>query len=291
MSLGRINTNIAALRAYFNLTTSTDELAIHQQRLTTGHRVTLASDDPASFVMSKTMGTRVSNLATVQKTIGQAKDMLGVVEGGLGAIVDLLREMKDKALEAADGSIGTVERLSLGKAIKALGDSINDIARNTEWNNIKLLNGTYTTAGPGLLTFRTGVGVNDITTVGFSTFGGLTSEGDFTLASLGLSSFVANGISTINEASSIVTAVSNAIVYVNNAVTEVGAKSKGLKARVDAIAIEQTNTESALSRIRDADALFEAMETSKLQIRSQATIAMLAQANTLPQMVLQLLSR
>lgn len=290
MSLGRINTNIAALRAYYNLTNATDELAAHQQKLTTGLRVTLASDDPASFVMSKTMGTRVSNLGTVQKTIGQAKDMLGVVEGGLNAIIDLLREMKDKALEAADGSIGTTERLSLGNAIKALGESINDIAQNTEWNNITLLNGTYSTAN-SVLTFRTGVGVGDITTVGFSSFGGLTAEGDFTLSSLGLSSLVADGISTIIEASSIVSAVTNAIIYVNNAITEIGAKSKGLRARSDAIAIEQTNTESALSRIRDADTLFEAMETSKLQIRSQATIAMLAQANTLPQMVLQLLGR
>lgn len=289
MSLGRINTNIAALRAYHNLTNATEELAAHQQKLTTGHRVTLASDDPASFVMSKTMGTRVSNLATVQKTIGQAKDMLGVVEGGLNAIVDLLREMKDKALEAADGSIGATERLSLGKAIKALGESINDIASNTEWNNIKLLNGTYSTTST--LTFRTGVGVNDITTVGFSTFGGLTAEGNFTISSLGLSSLIADGISTINEASSIVAAVTSSITYVNNAITEIGAKNKGLKARADAIAIEQTNTESALSRIRDADTLFEAMETSKLQIRAQATIAMLAQANTLPQMVLQLLGR
>lgn len=287
MSLGRINTNIAALRAYYNLTTTTEELASRQQKLTTGLRVTLASDDPASFVMSKTMGTRVSNLATVQKTIGQAKDMLGVVEGGLNAIVDLLREMKDKALEAADGSIGSTERISLGKAIVALGDSINDIAQNTEWNNITLLDGTYSTTNT--LTFRTGVGVGDITTISLTTFGGLTTEGDFTLSSLGLDSLISGGVSTIADASSIVSAVTNAISYVNSAITEIGAKSKGLKARSDAIAIEQTNTESALSRIRDADTLFEAMETSKLQIRSQATIAMLAQANSLPQMVLQLL--
>jgi flagellin len=277
MSLGRINTNIAALRAYYNLTKATDQLAAHQQKLTTGLRVTL--------------GTRVSNLGTVQKTIGQATDMLAVVEGGLNAIVDLLREMKDKALEAADGSIGSTERTSLGNAIKALGDSIDDIATGTEWNNIKLLDGTYSTSGADVLTFRTGVGVGDITTVSFSSFGGLTTEGDFTLASFGLSSLVSSGMDSINEASAIVTAVTRAITYANNAITEIGAKSKGLKARASAIAIEQTNTESALSRIRDADTLFEAMETSKLQIRSQATIAMLAQANTLPQMVLQLLTR
>ncbi|MGR3311666.1 MAG: flagellin [Candidatus Brocadiales bacterium] len=289
MSLGRINTNIAALRAYYNLTATTDQLAAHQQRLTTGLRVTLASDDPASFVMSKTMGTRVSNLATVQKTIGQATDMLAVVEGGLNAIGDLLREMKNKALEAADGSIGATERISIGNAIKALGDSINDIATSTEWNNITLLDGTYSTTGTSVMMFRTGVSVGDITTIGFSSFGGLTSEGNFTISSLGLDGLVTGGLSTIAEGSAIVTAVINAIVYVNNAITEIGAKGKGLKARGSAIAIEQTNTESALSRIRDADTLFEAMETSKLQIRSQATIAMLAQANTLPQMVLTLL--
>ncbi len=290
MSLGRINTNIAALKAYYNLTNSTEELAAHQQKLTTGHRVTLASDDPAAFVMSKTMGTRVSNLATVQKSIGQAKDMLGVVEGGLNAIVDLLREMKDKALEAADGSVGTTERQSIGNAIKALGDSVDDIAQNTEWNNIKLLNGTYNNSS-NILTFRTGVGVLDFTTVDFSTFGGLENAGDFTLSSLGLATVVNADLTTIDNASTLIAAVNNAITYVNAAITEVGAESKGLGARLGALAVEQTNTESALSRIQDADTLFEAMETSKLQIRSQATIAMLAQANTLPQMVLQLLGR
>ncbi len=291
MSLGRINTNIAALRAYFNLTNTTDELAGHQQKITTGSRISSAADDPAGFIMSKTMSTRTQNLGTVQKSIGQARDMLAVVEGGLNSIVDLLREMKDKALEAADGSVGTTERTSLGNAIKALGDSVSDIARNTEFNNVKLLDGTYSTTGTGLLTFRTGVGVNDITTVGFSSFGGLTAEGNFTLSSLGLSSLVSTGISTISEASSIVAAVNNAITYVNSAITEIGAKNKGLKARSDAISIESTNTESALSRIKDADTLFEAMETNKLQIRSQATVAMLAQANVMPQMVLSLLGR
>ncbi|HLG31378.1 MAG TPA: flagellin, partial [Candidatus Brocadiales bacterium] len=240
MSLGRINTNIAALRAYFNLTNTTDSLASHQQKITTGSRISSAADDPAGFVMSKTMSTRTENLGTVQKSIGQARDMLAVVEGGLNSIVDLLREMKDKALEAADGSVGTTERTSLGNAIKALGDSVSDIAKNTEFNNVKLLDGTYSTTGTGLLTFRTGVGVNDITTVGFSSFGGLTAEGNFTLSSLGLSSLVSTGISTISEASSIVAAVNSAITYVNNAITEIGAKNKGLKARSDAISIERT---------------------------------------------------
>jgi flagellin len=291
MSLGRINTNIAALRAYYNLTNTADKLAAHQQRITTGMRISSAADDPSGFIMSKTMSTRTQNLGTVQKSIGQARDMLGVVEGGLNSISDLLIEMKDKALEAADGSVGTTERTSLGNAIQAMGDSITDIANNTEFNNVNLLDGTYSSTGTGLLTFRTGVGVGDVTTVSFSSFGGLATQGSFTLASLGLSTLVTSGISSMSEASSIVANVSNAITYVNNAITEIGAKNKGLKARNDALAIEQTNTDSALSRIRDADTLFEAMETNKLQIRSQATIAMLAQANTMPQMVLSLLGR
>lgn len=291
MGIGRINTNIAALRAYFNLTSTTEMLANHQQKITTGVRVSNAADDPASFIMAKTMTMRVTNLATVQKSIGQARDLLNVVEGGLNAIVDTLSEMKDKALEAADGSVGTTERTSLGNAIIALGDTITDIASNTEFNNVTLLDGTYSTTGTGILTFRTGVGVDDITTVGFTTFGGLTREGDFTLSSLGLSGLVSGGITSIADASSLISAVSNAITYVNNAITEIGAKNKGLKARSDALAIEQTNTESALTRIKDADTLFEAMETNKLQIRSQATISMLAQANAMPQMVLQLLGR
>jgi flagellin len=291
MSIGRINTNIAALRAYYNLTSTSDTLANHQQRITTGSRVNTAADDPASYIMAKNMTTRVSNLATVQKSIGQAKEMLNVIEGGMNAIVDTLRELKDKALEAADGSIGTTEKISLGNAIMALGETIDDIANNTEFNNVKLLDGTYSTTGTSLLTFRTGVGVGDITTVGFSSFGGLTREGDFTLTSLGLSSLVSTGLSTVAEASNIVAATSNAITYVNNAITEIGAKNKGLGARATALSIEQTNTESALSRIKDADTLFEAMESNKLQIRSQATIAMLAQANLMPQMVLQLLGR
>ncbi len=289
MSLGRINTNIAALRAYFNLTNTADKLAGHQQRITTGFRISSAADDPSGFIMSKTMGIRTQNLGTIQKSIGQATDMLAVVEGGLDSISNLLIEMKDKALEAADGSVGTTERQSLGNAIQALGDSITDISGSTEFNNVKLLDGTYSTTGSGVMTFRTGVGVSDITTVGFSSFGGLTTQGNFSLSSLGLSTLVDTGISTISQASSVVAAVTNAITYVNNAITEIGATSKGLQARNNAIAIEQTNTQSALSRIRDADTLFEAMETNKLQIRSQATIAMLAQANTMPQMVLSLL--
>ena len=157
MSLGRINTNIAALRAYFNLNGTADALAGAQQRITTGYRISSAADDPSGFIMSKTMSTRTQNLATVQKSIGQARDMLAVVEGGLNSIVDLLREMKDKALEAADGSVGTTERVNLGNAIKALGDSVTDIATNTEFNNVTLLDGTYSTTGTGVFTFKTRV--------------------------------------------------------------------------------------------------------------------------------------
>ena len=149
--LTRIASNITGLNALNALKAVNRQLGIHQLRLSTGKRINEAADDPAGLTIATKLNYKSRGLGVALDNIGDAKNLLGVAEGSLSKISDILLLIRDKAEQAANDTLGTAEREAIASQIKALVSEIDTIVGETEWNGQALINGSSSN-----LTFQTG---------------------------------------------------------------------------------------------------------------------------------------
>jgi flagellin len=291
----RIAGNIAALNALNSLNSINNELAVHQTRLATGKRLNEAADDPAAFKLAITFDVRRQGLQTVLSAIGDAKNLLSTAEGGLKKVQDILVKMKNKALEAKGGTIGTSERQAIQDQLKAYADEIDDIATQTQWNGENLITGSAGAgAASGTRNFLTSVNAGSYTTAfSFSGNQGFSAQGTTAAhTGLGLKSDASTYVFDVTGGSAAVdTALSlieTAVSTVKTGIAEVGAFTARLSFKEEALSVQNVNTEAAYNRIMNANMASEQVEASKFLILQQTATAMLAQANTSPQFLLQL---
>ncbi len=152
----RINTNIAAMNALSALKSVNRNLEVSQLRLATGTRINQVADDPAGFTISRRLEARSIGLSTAFDNVGTAKNVLSIAEGGLINIQDILITMKEKVTQAKSDTMGENERDAIQAELNQLSAEIDDIVGETEFNGIKLINGTYESKS-----YQTGEGVND----------------------------------------------------------------------------------------------------------------------------------
>jgi flagellin len=275
MALGdfaRINTNIEALNALNALQNVGAKMSVHQTRLATGLRLNSVADDPAGYVIGKKMEARTRTLNAALNNIGDFKSMLGIAEGGLLNINDILVTMKEKVLQAASDTLGSAERQAINLQIDQLNSEINDIVDETEFNNVQLIDGTYVNKN-----FHTGGSKED-------TFE-ITSIADHDAVALGTDQI--SNISTPSsamvfssaQATSALGVIETAMETVSESLENIGSWVNRLSVKENTVSVAISNTEAAFSRIFDADIAKEQLETSKLQILQQTATAMLAQAN------------
>ncbi|HEX2979807.1 MAG TPA: hypothetical protein VHO48_06060, partial [Anaerolineaceae bacterium] len=158
----RIAGNIGALNSLNSLTTINKQLATHQARLSSGKRINTAEDDPAGLTIATKLLARSEGLKVALSNIGDAKNLLAVAESGLGRINDLLVQIRNKAETGASDTMGNEERKALLEQIKAYSAQIDDIAKQTKWNDKTLINGSFSSDS---LTFQTGSDAGDTTTL------------------------------------------------------------------------------------------------------------------------------
>lgn len=263
--LSRIRSNIQGLNILSTLRDVNNSVATHQLRLGTGKRINSAGDDPAGLSISNKLDARNRILQAVYDNIGQAKNMLAVGEGGLLSINDILVSMGEKIVTAATDTLGTEERQAISQELAQMVSEITDIAEQTNFNGVNVLNASST------LKFQTGESDSTDYTLSSFTPGALsmTNLGALTDTSVIDSS---NYTDYINE-------VNAAIKTVNGGLTTVGSLINRLTLKENNISITQTNTEAAFSRIRNADMAKEQLELTKMQILQQTSTAMLAQSN------------
>jgi flagellin len=269
--LTRIRTNISALNALHALAQINAQLTRTNLRLATGKRINSAGDDPAGLTLANTLDIRARRIAAAITNIGDAGNLLAIAEGGLSSMNDLLSQMGEKIILAANDTQGTSERSAIQQELDQLAEELDAIAANTQFNGVVLL-----TAGGGL-TFQTGPdGAN---TNRFSMGHAFTS--------------VALGINTLTVASQALASISlasvnAALASVKAALQAVGANLQRMTMKADNLAVARVNTLAAASRIMDADLAAEQLEASKLQILQQTGTAQLAAANTAPASILAL---
>jgi flagellin len=156
-----INTNVQAQQAFQNLQNTNDQLSQLRERLTTGLRINEASDDAAGFQIANQLEAKTGAQGQALRNIGDAKSALGTAEGALDSQLSILQSAKEKATQAANGSLSQDERDAIAGELNELASEINDIQENTKFNGKQLLSGGSATkdgTGAKSFKFQTGTG-------------------------------------------------------------------------------------------------------------------------------------
>jgi flagellin len=296
VDMTRIAGNIGALNALNSLNHINKSLSIHQTRLASGKRINEAADDPAGFVVATTFDVRKQGLQVALNSIGDAKNLMATMEGGLRKISDILVKMRNKALEAETDNMSSAEYEAVQTQLRAYRDEIDDIVDTTKWNDKYLLS-PQTTSGSGAtasLTFLADADGAD-TSFQFEALGNVNANQGFYATSGSTASASGLGLDTtrltISSAATAETAregIDDALNIVKESLGQVGSYTARLTFKEDALSANYTNVEGAYNRIMNADMAAEQVEASKLMILQQTSTAMLAQANVAPQYLLSL---
>ncbi|MBI5057038.1 MAG: flagellin FliC [Nitrospirae bacterium] len=277
-----VNTNLFALNAQKNVSKVQTGLGTSVERLSSGLRVNSAKDDAAGLAISMKLTSQVRSL---NQAIRNAQDGISVVqtaEGGMNEIHNILIRMRELAQQASTGTLATSDRTALNNEFADLKSEITRISDTTEFNGLSLLDGTLSANGVSL---QVGINntANDRISVSGSTFY------DIDASSIGLTTTNVSSIDTAANAQSMLTIVDSAIATVSTRRGTLGGVQNRLGSTIANLGIAAENLSAANSRIVDADFAVETANLTKSQIILQAGIAVLGQANTLPQYALQLL--
>ena len=271
----RVNSNIASLNAQRSLSTTTDRLQANYRRLSTGLRISTASDDAAGLAISERFRAQVRS---TNQAIRNAQDGISLTqtgEGALNEVSSILIRMRELSIQASNGTVSDADKATLNQEFTDLINEIDRIAASTTFNGVSLLDGTGST-----ITFQVGTG----TTQGIDTIQLSTSD---TLAStLGLSTL---DIGSGGAPTVAVALLDEAINSVSRVRGQFGAAQNRLSTTIANLQIQSENLSAAESRIRDVDVAVETSSLTRNSILQQAAISILAQANTQPQAALQLL--
>jgi len=292
--LSRISTNVQALQANAQLQRTNQELGLRQLRLATGSRLNRAEDDSAGYSISKKLEARVRGQAQALANIGDAKSMLTVAEGSLNSIMDVLQTMKEKAVQAANDTMGADERAAIESQLEAMTEEIHVMLASTDFNGTNLFVDEDGDPANVSLTFQVGSDSGDTFDVTIETLrvgrgGGSMFEGAGVALVNRDPTEVEWDISTGENARLAIDGVDNAIKVLADRLAHIGDSQKRLTFKQDNLQTAMNNYEAARSRINDADFAKEQMELVKLQILQQTGTAALAQSNAAPQAILSLI--
>jgi flagellin len=267
-----INTNIPSLNAQRNLNTSQGSLSQALQRLSSGLRVNSAKDDAAGMAIAAKMDAQSRGMIVAMRNANDGISAAQTAEAGFNAIGAHLQRMRELAVQSASGQYDSTNRDALNAEYQQLVSEVERVISATNFNGLKLLDGTFTGVG-----FQIGA-----TTV---------SDSRININISGLSVTLLGEISGTDHvnASKAMSALDVAIDDVNRYRADLGAIQNRFEGVLVQLASAQESTEAAKSRIMDADYASETAKLSRAQILQQAGVAMLAQANALPQNVLSLL--
>jgi len=277
-----VNTNLYSVNAQRNVRKVQSRLATSVERLSSGLRINSAKDDAAGLAISMKL---TAHIRSINQAVRNAQDGISVAqtaEGALNEIHNILTRMRELAQQAANGVLSSSDRSALNQEFQDLKSEITRISDTTEFNGLKLLNGDLSANGISLQ-----VGINN-TTQDRITISGSTLA-DLDASALGLSGTISS-IETASNAQSMLTLIDSAITIVSTRRGNLGAVQNRLGSTISNLEIAVENLTAANSRIVDADFAVETANLTKNQIILQAGVAVLAQANVIPQYALQLLT-
>jgi len=271
----QINTNVAAMNAYRNLSSTQGSMATSLERLSSGLRINRAADDAAGLAISEKLRAQTNGLNQATSNAQDAISLVQTAEGALNETHSILQRMRQLSVQSANDTNTSDDRAAIQKEVTALNGELDRIASTTQFNGQHLLDGTGGTAGS--FTFQIGANNGQTVSVAFA-------KADTTTLGTG-----ALDVSTQAGAASALTAVDAAIKTVSGDRADLGAVQNRLQHTINSLNVASENSAAAESRIRDTDMAKEMTSFTRSQILQQAGVSMLAQANSAPQSVLKLL--
>ncbi len=291
-----INHNLMAMNAARNLNTSYGSLATSTRRLSSGLRVGTAADDAAGLAIRELMRSDIASLYQGVRNANDAISMIQTADGALQVVDEKLIRMKELATQASTGTYNSDQRLIIDSEFQAMASEITRIAMATDFNGIHMLNGSLAGTDPntGAAIAHNGNLMNPTGPIKIHFGTGNDSSDDYYYISVNNSTASALGlwnatISTQSLAQSALARIQQAIISKDKIRANLGSMQNRLENTITNLSIQAENLQASESRISDVDVATEMTEFVRQQILSQAAVAMLAQANSLPRMAMQLI--
>lgn len=268
----RINTNIASLNAQKNLDGVSARLSGNYQRLSSGLRIGKAADDAAGLGLSEKMRAKIKSYDQSSRNTQDGISFVQTAEGALEETGNLLNRIRELAVQASNGTLGSSERTTINTEVQSVIAEIDRISSSTEFNGVNLLDGSTTTAS-----IQVGISANQTIDIGLQNSSATT---------LSINAVATTSVALANTA---ITAVDAAINTLNTARGRLGASQNRLQSAFGTIQTARENLTASESRIRDVDFAAETADLTRNSILQQAATSVLQQANTQPQIALSLL--
>jgi flagellin len=267
-----VQTNVAAMNAYRNLSTSNDAMATSLERLSSGYRINRAADDAAGLAISEGLRSQIGGLTQAVRNTQDGISVVQTAEGALDETTSILQRMRDLAVQASNGgALNSAAKDNIQKEVLQLQSELTRISDTTNFNGTKLLQGDY--AG----SFQVGADAGQTIEV---------TIGDMSATGLAVDTV---DVGSTGDPSGAITAIDDAIALVSAQRADLGAFQNRFDHTINNLNVAIENTTASESRIRDTDMASEMTSYTSNQVLVQAGTAMLSQANSSTQSILKLL--
>jgi len=275
-----IASNTAALRAQNATSSANNGLQTAMERLSTGKRINSARDDAAGLAIATRMTSEIRGIGAAVRNANDGISLVQIAEGAMGEVGNILQRMRELAVQASSGTVSDTDRAGIQAEVSQLKSQVTAVSSRTSFNGISLMNGSASLVSGGngtKVTIQTGNNTGE------------TVDVDIRAVDLTILGLAALDTSTQTSADSALALLSSALDTVSQGRATLGGIQSRLATTIDNLNSQATNLTEARSRIEDADFSQESTMLAKNQILSQASTAMLAQANQAPQGVLSLI--
>jgi flagellin len=282
-----INHNISAINAHRNLKFTSWDAQKDIEKLSSGMRINRAGDDAAGLAVSEKMRTQIRGLRQAERNSEDGISFIQTSEGYLGETQNVLQRIRELAIQSANGIYTVEDRMQIQVEVSQLVSEIDRVASQGQFNKLNMLTGRFANekiGGIPLASMWFHIGANKDERVRVF-IGTMTSKG---LGLMKMDGSVAS-VSTIGLANSVIGQVDAALEKVSKQRADLGAYQNRLEYASKGLMNAYENLQASESRIRDTDMAEQMIDFTKNQILTQSGTAMLAQANIMPQTILQLL--
>lgn len=285
----RIQHNITALNSYNKLNTNNNAVSKNLEKLSSGYKINRAGDDAAGLAISEKMRAQITGLETASKNAEDAVSLVQTAEGALTEVHSMLNRMVALATQSANATYNATNRTSMNEEVQQLQSEIDRILSTTKFNGKEIFTAdaaknklTFQVSETGIADAQIGISLEIMNTVSLGVDSNSVCIG-------GSGTTAATDAKDQTRAREMIDKINCAIDKVSKLRGTFGAVQNRLEHTINNLAVSTENISAAESRIRDVDMAKEMMAYTKNNILVQSAQAMLAQANQVPQSVLQLL--
>lgn len=282
-----VNTNMSALKTQRNLNNATNSLNQALERMSTGLKINSAKDDAAGMYVATNLAKQISGSKIAQSNVATGANVLSTVEGDLDVILDNLNRIRDLTVQASNGVYDANSQKAMSDEVAARMAEIDRVASASNFNGLKLLDGSYATANKDGLRLQVGAN-SDKDANSIMVSAEIFKSKKSAELKLDDAATTETTFKTASLAAKYIDKVDAAINTITTSKSTIGAVQNRLDAAAASLVTTIENASAAKSTIMDADIAQESAEYTKQQILQQTSASLLVQANQLPSLALNL---